>query len=248
MSEQATAAAAAPPKPGKGQGKKYAGLTRNQWLIGGGVFIAAIVFILWRRAQAAKTAASGSGTTSAGSNECTDANGNPVDCGELTAQELAALQNQLDQLQSQGYGGASGGGGSAGAAGPNGTAPPATTTTGTGATGVTQPAGTPVTSGGAASTGTKTATKPAAPPAPPGVHAVKVTASSITVAWDKVTGATSYRIRVTYQSKLVTQQVTASTTATISGLGADHTYGIHVASTGPGGTGPEGDTQIKTAK
>ncbi len=96
--------------PGKAPGKKYAGLSRNEWFIVGGVFAAALGYVLWKRHQAAAAAAS-SATTNAGSNECTDANGNPVDCGEETAEELAALQNQLDQLQGSGSG-SSGGGGS----------------------------------------------------------------------------------------------------------------------------------------
>jgi hypothetical protein len=90
VSEQPTARATRPPaaRPGT-PGKKYAGLTRNQWFIAGGVFAAALAYILWKRHQASTAAASQS-PTSAGSNECTDANGNPVDCGELTASELAA--------------------------------------------------------------------------------------------------------------------------------------------------------------
>ena len=244
MSEQPTATAAKPAAPKGAAGKKYAGLTKQQWYIAGGVFVAALIYIVWRNKKNAAASTAGTTATNQGSNECTDANGNPVDCNQAFAQELADLANAMDQLQAQG-----GGAGGSGVTGTVGTVPATVPTTTTGAPATTQPAGTPVTSTGA--TATKTApssSKPGPPPTPGNVHATKVTSSSITVAWNKATGATSYRIRVTYQSQLVKQQTTASTTATISGLGADHTYGVHLASVGPGGTGPEGDVQIKTSR
>src|SRR5215472_13521047 len=136
MSEQPTAA---PPRAKPGQGKKYAGLTRNQWLITGGVFVAVLAYFVWKRRQASQAASTAA--TNQGSNECTDAQGNPVDCNQAFASELAALQNELDQL---GQGGALGGGaGGSGAGGGDGS-------TGT----VVQPSGTPTSSTGATSTGT----------------------------------------------------------------------------------------------
>lgn len=244
MSETPTATATRPKPPAKGAGKKYAGLTRSQWLITGGVFAAALAYILWRRHQAAAAGTASQTPTNQGSNECTDANGNPVDCNEAFAQELAGLQNALDQL------GANSGAGGGGSSGGGTTGTTGTTDGGTGATSTTQPSGTATSSTGttATKTGTTTAAKPAAPATPTNVHATSVTASSITVAWNKVSDATSYRIRVTYQSQLVKQQTATGTSATISGLGADHTYGVHLASVGPGGTSPEGDVNIKTAK
>ena len=243
MSEQPTATAAKPAAPKGAAGKKYAGLTKQQWYIAGGVFVAALIYIVWRNKKNAAAASQGQAAANQGSNECTDANGNPVDCNQAFAQELADLANAMDQLQAQG-----GGAGGSGVTGTVGTVPATTPTTTTGAPATTQPAGTPTTSSGGTATKAPPAAKPGPPPTPGNVHATAVTKSSITVAWNKVTGATSYRIRVTYQSKLVSQQSSASTTATISGLGADHTYGIHVASVGPGGTGPEGNVDIKTAK
>jgi len=92
-------------------------------------------------------------------------------------------------------------------------------------------------------------TKPGAPPMPTGVKAGKVTASSIAASWPKVAGATSYIVRVTYQDNLVKQITTTSPSATISGLGADHTYTIHVAAVGPGGASSETNGPgIKTSK
>jgi len=165
MSESPTATAA---RPKRGQGKKYAGLTRNQWLITGGVFAAALGYILWKRHQASTAAASTTtAATNQGSNACTDSNGNPVDCNELFAQELATLANGLGQ------GGASGGGGTVGTVG---TTP---SDGGTGATGTTQPS--PTSTGG----GTATATAPGGPITviPIGLHTTAVNTTSAQVAW-----------------------------------------------------------------
>ena len=106
---------------------------------------------------------------------------------------------------------------------------------------------------GSSSTGTTTATKTpaktAAPAVPTGVHATKVTASSVTLAWNKAANATSYRVRVTYQGKLVSSASSNGTSVTVSGLGADHTYTFHVASVGPGGTSAETNgPAVKTSR
>ena len=84
---------------------------------------------------------------------------------------------------------------------------------------------------------------------PTGVHATKVTASSVTLAWNKAANATSYRVRVTYQGKLVSSASSNGTSVTVSGLGADHTYTFHVASVGPGGTSAETNgPAVKTSR
>lgn len=79
----------------------------------------------------------------------------------------------------------------------------------------------------------------ATPGMPTGIRATKVTGNSIAAAWQKVAGATSYIVRVTYQGKLVKQMTTHSPNATITGLGPDHTYTVHVAAVGPGGQSSE---------
>lgn len=121
----------------------------------------------------------------------------------------------------------------------------------------TSSSGTGTTTGtGTGSSGTGTATKTTTPaktaaPAMPGnVHATKTTANSVTLAWDKAANAATYRVRVTYQGKLVgAPHVVAGTSATISGLGADHTYTFHVASIGPGGTSAETNgPAVKTSR
>ena len=102
----------------------------------------------------------------------------------------------------------------------------------------------------AGGTGTKTATKTAAPAMPSGVHATKTTSNSVTLAWNKSANATGYRVRTTYQSKVVGSPASVTgTSATISGLTADHTYTFHVAATGPGGTSAETNgPAVKTSR
>jgi hypothetical protein len=120
--------------------------------------------------------------------------------------------------------------------------PPSTTTTGTAPTTPTTPVKTPGT----------TPTPPAAPktPATPGgVDTSGVTTSGFTVKWNAVSGATSYRVRVTYQSAVVADEATASTSKAITGLTADHTYTVHVAATNSAGTSSETNgPSVKTSK
>jgi hypothetical protein len=229
MSEQPVGGPAAPKTPGK----KYAGLTRNQWFIVGGVFVAALAYIVWKRKQAASAAAS-TGASNVGSNECTDANGNPVDCNEAFAQELAALQNQLDQAQGQAGGGSAGSGGG-GTVGNGGTY----TGDGTGATATTQPAATPVTSTGTTSTGTATKAAPKTAGAITGLAASNVTKTSFTAKWNPASNASqgySWVVRDLASHTQTSAGKTNSTSVTVSGLksGVDYNFGIQAL---PGGAG-----------
>jgi len=179
MSEQPTARAAEPAArngPGGKAGRKYAGLTRNQWLITGGVFAAVLGYILWRRhqASAAAAAAGQSGLTAA--SECTDASGNPVPCSESAdSSDLAALADELDQLLAQQQAGG-GGGGTVGTVGTTGT---------TGTVGTTGTTGTTGTGG----TGTATAARLTAPT---GVHLTITGKTGVRIAWTAVPGAIGY--------------------------------------------------------
>jgi len=144
--------------------------------------------------------------------------------------ELSVIQSELeDLLAAEGQESTTGGGTGA-------------TGTGTGTS----------TSGSTTSTTTKppsATAKTPAPAVPSGVHATKVTASSVTLAWNKAANATSYRVRVTYQGKLVSSASANGTSVTVSGLGADHTYTFHVASVGPGGTSAETNgPAVKTSR
>jgi hypothetical protein len=232
MSEPATETRTAPPP--RAGGKKYAGLTRTQWYVTGGVFAAVLGYLLWKRRQAASAAAAGTGgTVNQGSNECTDANGNPVDCNQAFASELAGLQNSLDQLGAQSGGGGSAGG-YGGGTGTVGTIPP--DTMGTGATAVTQPAATPVTSTGSTATATKTAAKTAG--AISGLAASNVTKTSFKASWKAAANATGYAwaVRDLASHTQVKSGSTNATSVTVSGLksGIDYNFGVQGL---PGGAG-----------
>ena len=221
MSEQPTAA---PARPKPGQGKKYAGLTRNQWLITGGVFVGVLAYLIIKRRQAAKAASTAA--TNQGSNECTDSSGNPVDCNQAFASELAALQNELDQLgQGGALGGGSGGSGATGSAGDG--------STGT----VVQPPGTPTSSTGATSTGTKAPAKTAG--AISGLTSSNITKTSFTAKWNPASNATggyAYIVRDLANHTQVKNGNTHSTSVTVSGLKSkvDYNFGVQAL---PGGAG-----------
>lgn len=81
---------------------------------------------------------------------------------------------------------------------------------------------------------------PAKAPAPPSdIRATRVTATSVTLAWRPDPTATSYRMRVTYQGKLVRAEDVSAATATVSGLVPDHTYTFHVAASNSAGMSAE---------
>lgn len=81
------------------------------------------------------------------------------------------------------------------------------------------------------------ATKP--PAEPRNVHVTAVTSTSVTLAWNASPGATSYRIRTTYQGKLVGEISVSSTSAVVTGLTPHHTYTFHVAASNAKGTSAE---------
>jgi chitinase len=207
----------ASPAPPSGGGKKILGLKpRTALIAGGGILAAALAYFWWKGKQAAKTT-----STSASASASASAYANQA--------QLDALQNELDELltssasTSAGSGGGSGSTGTTTAPGPPGAQPGGPISTGTGTT--TAPA--------------KTTAKTPAPAMPTGVHATKVTATSVTIAWAKDPNATFYPIRVTYQGKLVHTSGTAATSATVFGLTPAHTYTFHVKAQGPGGTSAE---------
>jgi hypothetical protein len=125
------------------------------------------------------------------------------------------------------------------------TTPPATTpTTPTAPSTPTTPVKTPGT--------TPTAPVPAktaAPAMPTGVTTSGVTASGFTVKWNAVKDATSYRVRVTYQSAVTADETTSDTSKAITGQTADHTYTVHVSASNSAGTSSETNgPSVKTSK
>jgi Fibronectin type III domain len=133
--------------------------------------------------------------------------------------ELSVIQSELeDLLAASGQSSSSTGTG--------------TTTTGTGAgTGTTTATGTGTTT---------TAAKTAAPAMPTGVTVSNVTTTSFVVHWAPDPHTAMYRVRVTYQDKLVKQaQVGPVASAAISGLSPNRTYTVHVAAGNAGGFSSE---------
>jgi Fibronectin type III domain len=103
----------------------------------------------------------------------------------------------------------------------------------------TQPATPPPAAPPASKPSTPAAPKVSIPAMPGNVRTSGVTSSGFTVAWNAVSGATSYRVRVTYQSNLVWNKTVSGTSVTTGGLTSDHTYTVHVASINSAGTSSE---------
>lgn len=205
--------------PESGGGRKILGLKPRTALIAGGAILAASVGYLLWKRKKSAPTTTAAASATASTSSST---------GMGYGGELSVIQSELeDLLAAQGQAGttSTGSAGSTGTSTGTSTATSATTTTSTAAAGP--------------------------PPVPTGVHSTQVTASSVTLAWNKSAGATSYQVRVTYQSKLVGSPHTGitGTSATISGLGADHTYTFHVAAIGPGGTSSETNgPAVKTSR
>lgn len=251
-------------------GKKILGLPAKTVVIGSVALFAGVLgYLWWRSRQAKNTSSSASASTSASAG------------GYANAFSQYLEQNYSSASAGTGTGGVGGGGGGSAstgtATGTTVTVPnlvgetTAAATTKLYASNLTpsNPKGTPgtnkVTSTSPAA-GTKVAPKstvqissdakaPAkakAPTMPANVHETKKTTSSVTLAWDKVTGATRYRIRVTYaqtngQDKSVHESYATSTSVIVSGLSRNRTYTFHVAAEGPGGISPETNgPQVKT--
>ena len=202
-------------------GGKFLGLRpRTALIVAGAALAAGAGYFWWRRRSSAKAGPSSASVTASA-------------YGIDQSGELSVIQSELESLlAAEGQepaavasGGSSGGSGSPGGGSPGGS----------GGTQADNPP--PPATGG----------KPK-PAVPSGVHATRTTRTSVTLAWTKEPNAGSYRIRVTYQGRLVRQSVTAANSATISGLTPDHTYTFHVAAVGPGGVSGETSTAVKTAR
>jgi hypothetical protein len=70
--------------------------------------------------------------------------------------------------------------------------------------------------------------------------------TSIGLSWNKSANATSYQVRVTYQSKVVSTAMTTATSHTVTGLTANHTYGLHVVAINGSNWAPEASVSQKT--
>jgi len=97
--------------------------------------------------------------------------------------------------------------------------------------------------------GQKPPPAPKAPATPSGVSASGAGPTGFGVRWNAVSGATQYRVRVTYQGQLAGQVTTGGTSTGISGLAPNRTYTVHVAAGNSAGWSAEtnGPT-IKTTR
>lgn len=143
-----------------------------------------------------------------------------------TTEQLGEIEQELEELLSQGGGGGGGGGG--------------TTTT----------ARTTTSTKTSTSTGTTTKAKPSH--APTGESAGGVTDSQAVLRWTSVAAATSYRLRVWEATKahpIIHDQAGATTAQAVTGLKAGTKYGWHVAAVNSAGQGPYSANQhFATAK
>lgn len=112
---------------------------------------------------------------------------------------------------------------------------------------VTNPGGGGKGSGGGKGTGG--GTKTSKPAMPSNVRATHITSDGFTITWNKVTGATSYKVNVTYQGKAAKSESVSGTSATISGLTPDHTYTVHVAAVNSAGSSAQTNgPSVKTTR
>lgn len=92
-------------------------------------------------------------------------------------------------------------------------------------------------------------TKQVKPATPGGVRAGSIGRAGFTLTWPAVKGATSYRVKLTYQGDVVYDRTTGSPQASISGLTPNHTYTAHVAAANAAGTSAETNgPAVKTAR
>jgi Fibronectin type III domain len=106
----------------------------------------------------------------------------------------------------------------------------------------TPPAAPPVST----STTGPTAPKSVTPAAVTGLHVTSTGTNSIGLAWTKSANATSYQVRVTYQSAVTSTAMTTGTSYTVTGLTANHTYGLHVVAINGSNWAPEASISQKT--
>lgn len=106
------------------------------------------------------------------------------------------------------------------------------------------------TKGGGSSGGGGTTKPPPskAPATPSGVRITGTTSNSVSATWNKVSGASRYNVRITYQSKLYKSASTTTNKITVTGLRPDSTMDFHVAAVGSGGTSAETTTGFHTSR
>lgn len=113
-----------------------------------------------------------------------------------------------------------------------------------------------------AASGAPTPTPTAAPPTPTapqqlakvaatiasvtGLRTTGAGATNVGLAWNPVSGAQQYQVRVTYQGKVVKTAMTSGTSYNVTGLSPNRTYGLHVVAINGNQWAPETSISQKT--
>lgn len=79
-----------------------------------------------------------------------------------------------------------------------------------------------------------------------GLRATGAGATNIGLAWNPVSGAQQYQVRVTYQDKVVKTATTKGTSYNVTGLSPNRTYGLHVVAINGNQWAPETSITQKT--
>lgn len=98
----------------------------------------------------------------------------------------------------------------------------------------------------AATGGGGTTPAAAAPATVTGLRATSETRTSIALSWSASPKATSYQVRVTYQTKVIQTHMVSGESYTVTGLAANRTYGLHVVAIDAAGWAPEASITQKT--
>ena len=79
-----------------------------------------------------------------------------------------------------------------------------------------------------------------------GLRTTGAGSTNVGLAWNPVTGATQYQVRVTYQNKVVKTFMTNGTSYNVTGLSPNRTYGLHVVAINGNQWAPETSITQKT--
>jgi hypothetical protein len=79
-----------------------------------------------------------------------------------------------------------------------------------------------------------------------GLRATGEGATNVGLAWNPVSGAQQYQVRVTYQNKVVKTAMTNGTSYNVTGLSPNRTYGLHVVAINGSDWAPETSISQKT--
>jgi hypothetical protein len=96
--------------------------------------------------------------------------------------------------------------------------------------------------------GSKPPAKATVPPMPSNVTGEALSGTEVSLRWNASEGATSYRIRVTYQDKLYESGTASGTTRIVNGLRPNETYTFHVAAVNSAGTSSESNSPVIKTK